>query len=375
MATTEIKVLTLTGLSSYDEKIKAKIATDDAATLAAAKSYADGLADNYDAAGTATTKVNELANGQVATNTAAIETLNGNSTTVGSVAKAVSDAKAEVEEKIGDLDILQTAAKDDLVNAINEVRNSVSAGGTAAAITIDTTTTTAGYLKTYTVKQGDNIVGTIDIPKDMFVESGSVVTVNESEATESTPAGTYIKLVLANVADPLYVNVGTLVDIYKAKDGAAQIQIAIDSATREISATVVAGSITATEIAANAITTEKIADSNVTLAKLSTSVQSSIGKADTAVQSITSGTANGSIAVDGVDVAVNGLGSAAYTASTAYDSAGSASAVLGSNTDVAGTATVYGALASTSALEQRVGTLESTTYTSITEDEIGALFA
>lgn len=41
-------------------------------------------------------------------------------------------------------------------------------------------------------------------------------------------------------------------------------------------------------------------------------------KADTAVQSVTTGSANGTIAVDGTDVSVYGLGSAAYTASSAY---------------------------------------------------------
>lgn len=48
-------------------------------------------------------------------------------------------------------------------------------------------------------------------------------------------------------------------------------------------------------------------------------------KADTAIQSVVTGSANGTIAVDGTDVAVKGLGSAAYTDSTAYDAAGSAS--------------------------------------------------
>lgn len=49
-------------------------------------------------------------------------------------------------------------------------------------------------------------------------------------------------------------------------------------------------------------------------------------KADSALQqsSITSGSANGTIAVSGSDVAVKGLGSAAYTDSTAYDTKGSA---------------------------------------------------
>lgn len=51
--------------------------------------------------------------------------------------------------------------------------------------------------------------------------------------------------------------------------------------------------------------------------------------ADSALQKadITTGTANGTIAVEGTDVAVKGLGSAAYTDTTAYDAAGAAAAV------------------------------------------------
>lgn len=187
--------------------------------------------------------------------------------------KANAGLITEIQTDMGNVDDLETTSKE-LVGAMNELRNAVSAGGTAAAITIDTSSTTEGALKSYTIKQGDTTVGTIDIPKDMVVESGEVVTDPEGQA-----AGTYIKLVLANVADPLYINVGHLVDIYKAKANATQIQLAIDSATREISASIIAGSVTATELAADAVTTVKIADANVTLAKLSTEVQAAIGKA------------------------------------------------------------------------------------------------
>lgn len=219
----------------------------------------------------------------IATNKGAIETLNGDATTAGSVAKAVADAEGRVDVKLkaitddmGDVDNLETTNKV-LVSAINEVRNAVSAGGTAAAITMTTDTTTTGALKSYTIKQGENVVGTIDIPKDMVVESGEVVTNPAGQAE-----GTYIKLVLANVAEPLYVNVGTLVDIYKASANAAQVQVAIDSTSREISASIVAGSVGTTELADNAVVTAKIADANVTKAKLSAAVQASLDKADAA---------------------------------------------------------------------------------------------
>ena len=51
------KYVSLEKLTKYDELIKAKIAADDATTLASAKShaeaYADSLAVNYDVAGAA----------------------------------------------------------------------------------------------------------------------------------------------------------------------------------------------------------------------------------------------------------------------------------------------------------------------------------
>ena len=105
------KYIDLTGLSHYDEKLKALIDSKDATALKSAKDYADSLAGNYDAAGTAETKVNELANGQVKDNTAAITKLNGDVKTEGSVAKAVADAQAGLESKISAADAKAAGAQ------------------------------------------------------------------------------------------------------------------------------------------------------------------------------------------------------------------------------------------------------------------------
>lgn len=275
---------------------------------------------------------------RIAQNEADIVTINttltkiqGDASVEGSIKKAVADAKAELEGKIGNLEALNTTNKATLVEAINEVLTAVGAGGTAAAVTM-TTNDTEDYAASYTLKQGSNTIGTINVPKDMVVKSGTVE-VNP----EGKEEGTYIVLTLANAAeDKIYVNVGTLVDIYKAEETAAQVQIAIDADTREISATIVAGSITDTELAQNAVTTAKIADGNVTKAKLSTEVQASLNKADNAIQVIAEGSTNGTIAVDGVDVAITGLKSAAYAEAEAFDAAGSAAAVeSAANTKIA----------------------------------------
>lgn len=115
----EKKYIDLAGLTHYDEKIKVVIDSKDAATLKSAKDYADSLAGNYDAAGTAETKVHELANGQVKTNTEAIAILNGGANTDGSVAKAVADAKTGLETKISAADAKAVAAQTAADNAKN----------------------------------------------------------------------------------------------------------------------------------------------------------------------------------------------------------------------------------------------------------------
>lgn len=173
-------------------------------------------------------------------------------------------------------------------------------------VTMDSSTSglDAGILKRYTIKQGasgsQTTIGTIDIPKDLVVTSGSVVTgswsgntFTEDSTQPGSGTGKAVKLTIANQDAPVYINVADLVDVYTAEQNAAEVQLAI-SATNEISATIKNG----------AVTTEK----------LDSSVQTALGKANSALQKsdIAEGTANGTISVDGTDVSVHGLGSAAY---------------------------------------------------------------
>ena len=251
----------------------------DTGILKTAKDYADS-------------KVKDLADGAVATNTAAIATLNGDEATAGSVKKAVKDASDTINAKIGDVSTLTTTEKTNLVGAVNEVKSAVDSAKTAGEVTVTTDSTTEGYLKTYTIKQGGVEISKIDIPKDLVVTSGEVVVDPDGQ-----PAGTYIKLTIANQETPIYINVKTLVDVYTAQASASQIQLAI-SETNEISATIVAGSVGTTELADSAITTVKIADANVTLAKLAQDVTDSIAdakKAGTDASSAVTALENGAV--------------------------------------------------------------------------------
>ena len=225
--------------------------------------------------------------------------------------------------------------------------------------------------KSYTIKQGTKTVATIDIPKDMVVKSGAV-----EKDPKGQPAGTYLVLTLANATeDKVYVNVGTLVDIYTAKASATQVQIAIDSATREISATIVAGSVTATELADAAVVTAKIADGNVTKAKLSKEVQASLDKADTALQEADVAT----LRTDVSDVKTSlAEGGATANAIAAAKKAGTDAAAAVDTLEKGQVATnktnIETNTSDITAIKGRLDTIEGVTYVEATDEQIAAMF-
>lgn len=197
------------------------------------------------------------------------------------------------------------------------------------------TTAETGYLATYQLqKDGTGVGAKINIPKDYLVKSAAVKTSTGAGDPSGFDTGVkYIDFTIntydtqsgSGTESHIYLNVADLVDVYTSGSGENDaVKIAISS-DNKISATVT--------------------NKGITLAMLSDEVQTSLGKADTALQkaNIITGSANGTIAVGGDDVAVKGLGSAAYAATTDFDSAGAAAGVLGSDTDAAGAATVYGA--------------------------------
>ena len=197
------------------------------------------------------------------------------------------------------------------------------------------TTAEAGYLATYQLqKDGTGVGEKINIPKDYLVKSAEVKTSTGTGDPSGFPKDTkYIDFTIntydtesgSGTESHIYLNVADLVDVYTSGSGENDaVKIAISS-DNKISATVT--------------------NKGITLAMLADDVQTAIGKAGTALQKadITTGGANGTVAVGGDDVAVKGLGTAAYQNVGAFDAAGAADAVLGKDSDVAGANTVYGA--------------------------------
>ena len=201
----------------------------------------------------------------------------------------------------------------------------------AAEYTIAKKANSGDYAAIYQLTKDGTPVGVdINIPKDMVVQSGQVV-----KNPAGQPAGTYIVLTLANAtSDKLYINVDSLIEY--------------------VTGGTAADGIITTSVSDDFVLTATINNGTITKEKLVTAVQTSLGKADSALQKadITTGTANGNISVGGTDVPVAGLKDAAYATVASINSTakGYADAVLGTAADGADKNTVYGVKASVTAL-------------------------
>ena len=262
----ENKYLDLTGLTTYDEKLKEKMSTDDASILQQSKSYADSLSVNYDAAGIAETKVQELANGQVTINKNDITTL--------------KSGKADKATSLAGYGITDAYTKTQTDSAI----------ATAVA--------NADHLKREIVE---------DLPEVGSADEHTIYMVAKASGSGEQKYDEYMLIngAFEKVGDSAVdlTNYATKTEVSTAKSEAISTA-ASDTTTK------------ANQALSDAKTyADGLADNYATAAQGA--------KADTALQqaNITTGGANGTIAVKGTDVAVKGLGSAAYTASSAYATA------------------------------------------------------
>lgn len=336
------------------------LTTEKKATVAEAINEVDA---NADAAQTAADKAQAAADkAQQAAdaNKATLDQLTGTE----GIDKKIKDAVDDVNATIGKTTDLTTTEQGTIVGAINEVKAATETLNTASKVTVDADDTA----RVYKIYQGGsepaNLVGTINIGKDLVVKSG--------EVKEVETKGTCLVLTLTS-DDVVEIPVSTLIDIYTAGADAKEVQVAIDPQTKVVTASLVDGG----------IATAKIADFAVTKTKLAQGVQDSLGKADSAVQEITEGTADGTIAVDGADVTVHGFADVKSTADAAKATAdkldGEASVDGSVKAQIAASETVVKAAVKvdTDALAERAQALEDWkgTVGLATEAEILAMFA
>lgn len=147
------------------------------------------------------------------------------------------------------------------------------------------------YASSYTFKQLGKDLATINIPKDMVVSAGAVIDVADNQIKVSDdpetylPAGKYIELTIANTnGDKIYIPVKDLVDVYTSQKNASEVQVSI-SDTNEISAVIVAGSVSTDKLADNAVTNTKLAKAGAYTVKAN-NTDAEANSADVAVKDL-----------------------------------------------------------------------------------------
>ena len=173
-----------------------------------------------------------------------------------SVGDGLAKSGAETSPKI-DI-VIDPASGDALTKSAAGLKVTIPA---AAEYSIVKEESSSDYAAVYHLtKDGANVGASINIPKDMVVKSGAVVTNPEGQK-----AGTYIVLTLANATeDKIYIPVDSLIEYVTSGSAAGDMVVVNVSGDHKVTAT--------------------ITDGKVTKAKLDASVQASLGLADTAVQ-------------------------------------------------------------------------------------------
>lgn len=239
-----------------DDKSKWNTAsTKAAANESAISAIKDGTTiDSF--ADVETALAGKQAAGDYATKTEAQGYADAKDSAIAAAKKAGDDAQADVDALKQYVGTFTAIGDETTVVGYVDAKIAAIPAQTDYSVTV-AESTPEGYAKAYTFSQLGSTIATINIPKDMVVSSGSVVTDPKGQ-----PAGTYIKLVLANADNSeLFINVGDLIEYVTggtATDG--MITVSVD---------------------ADHVATATINDGTVTLAKLETSIQTAIGKAHT----------------------------------------------------------------------------------------------
>lgn len=252
--------------TAKDEAIKAAATASDTKDTAlrtailGAEDYIQTVKSAYELAASKAT-MTEVEAKNYATKTEAQGYANAKDTAIAEAKKAGTDAQDSVNSLATLVGTLPVGATSSTV--VGYVDEKISAIPAQADYTVSVTESTpTGYAKAYTIKQLGKDITTINIPKDMVVESGTVEV--KAEAGDWGIAGTYLVLTLANAtSDKVYINVGDLIEYVtgaEADDG-----------------------IITTSVDTNHVLTATIGDGTITKAKLDNAVQTSLGKADNSV--------------------------------------------------------------------------------------------
>lgn len=257
------------------------IPNHDDKILADAKAYADGLAGAESTLAATVNKLNTTITKKESVWDKKQNAITDGSATIASVDDNVVTLKAGVKQtggavgqgtgadivlakvaKTGAATDISIADADDKITAttvegaLAEIATKLASAVSGGNVTCEKSAPD-GVAARYTFKQGGVAIenAVIDIPKDMVVQSGSVV-----KNPAGQKAGTYIELVLANATnDKIYVNVGDLIEYVTSGSGSNDMVKITVSNDHKVTA--------------------DITDGSITLAKLASAVQTQINKA------------------------------------------------------------------------------------------------
>lgn len=190
----------------------------------------------------------------------------------------------------------------DKVTGLNDRLTTIEGG--IATYTIEKDSDSGSYAAVYHLKKNDKIVGVpINIPKDMVVESGSVVT--DADATHK---GVYIKLVLANATnDVIWIPASGLVEYVTSGSSVGDMVVVTVSDDHKVTATITDGTITKAKLDADVQSALNKAHSHGNIEELNKIVAGDKAKWDSAAEKATkveSSEINGNIKVNLVETTV-----------------------------------------------------------------------
>ena len=184
--------------------------------------------------------------------------------------KAIEDEAVKITASIGNIGLLTTNNKENLVNAVNELHNKISDNGgssSSGSLTIEEQNE-EGYYKVYSFKQNNNEIGKIKLFNNEILQSGFVY---------KKSGKIYLKLVyLINgvTEKEVLIDVSSIAGSggggggtnFTPQENPLEIQLTLEDDI--LSATIVNGSITSEKLAPQIINTEHIVDSAITTDKI-----------------------------------------------------------------------------------------------------------
>ena len=280
----------------------------------------------------------------------AIDILNGADTVAGSVAKQIKDA-------IEALDFTDTAVANQFVTAIAETDGKITVSR-AALIAADIPELTLAKISDAGTAAASDVAATAiaaDTTDTSLVTAEQVAKFVKDEIADLAGA-THFRGVVVSLSDITDAEAGDIAIVgvkeyiyvpANGEEAAKWVELG-DESIYATKTTTIAGvdlennitkqeMLTALNVAdgaqINALEGVQVNGTNLAITNKKVNV------------TVATGSANGTVAVNGTNVAVKGLDSAAYAKTTDFDAAGAAAAVLGTGGDTKTATTVYGAKA------------------------------